>query len=1151
MVAIAGGGGMAHAQDVSTAVIAGRVTSQAGAPLAGVRVSLASPVLLGARQIATDSNGQFRIPLLTPGQYTITYTLNDYITRRVTMQILAGQVSNANATLAPMGTQEVVVEILGNQAQIDKTDTVVQTTLSAEKLAPIMNNARWDTMAFMIPSLFVLGGNQSETMGGVTQYNAMMQGQTVIRGGTMRSTKTYVNGMNTTNLYEGISNVDAFLPLEDLVESTSVMLSPLNSKHGNSDGGIISIVTSRGSNDFKGSLRATLENPAWSARDEFGRPARDGIVSRNSAPNSELTKKYEFTLKGPLWKDKVTFAYGGVLTPTQYQTANRWWNWSNPNPQPGNAVGTYFQDPTTGDIIRRAELRSVTYPNSATSQITTTVSEMRNQFTVYAQITPQHQLEYMYSEQESTVTNPGAGPNQGTYLNNHIDMDPDNVTWRYLTQWNLAYKGIIGNSGVLEVSYGKKANQNAQGYVGDERPAIYNTVMSSYVPIDGNYANGNPSNYNSNGFVDTWGATNASFGGYNWNNSGTDQAMKGGTDTWSVNYQHMLNSSMGSHIIDVGMSHEKAFRVPNASNGFVAGPLMFWTAGQIAEDLGTRPYDVYNPGTGSFSNANASRYKGKFIVYNVTTATLRDIDPIGVARWEGQTAWGTVNPDIPILQSGGSGRVGTLPYMRQRFGRESGEFNGSNQSFYVNDLWSINNHHSVMLGLRFDQFTLGDAVTSDLHSYSKPTFRSEYKWDILGDNSRLLSVSLAQFHTFQNLTLFQPTIDTLRLNSYREVYWTGPGGTGSSKPYLVDYTDIINPANYDKNVPGALRIESIGGATSARIDPDMKAPTSTEFSVGFARNLKRGGSWKITFVRRTWEDLYDIFPGEPVLPTAENGLTSAQLMKVLKNTDVFEKTYTAVEIEWNLPITKRFTFGGNYTYVRFMHNMTNMASGNDDVRDIAGWNDRVNWTEHWDNFWPREVWNPAYNRLPDHTAGLYLIYDLSSAAAKSSIAIRSQYVSGQQTYDSWGRTVGYSPRMQDFGIMDNNPASPPAGFNSAGRNIPYLWRYTDDNWGMTLRYHFEMPLISKLTWFVTADISNPFNHRAKNPWGPAGSPGGLPGIFDVDQYRNGTLLNPIRDPYAESPWNGKWWSNSLQRTSYGNSFWSPRTLATVQSGLRF
>src|SRR5690349_2999577 len=78
---------LAHAQQ--TGSIAGKVTATDGSLLPGVTVEARSDVLPGPRVVVTGANGEYRMPALPPGNYTVKFTLAGMqtITRNATVNL--------------------------------------------------------------------------------------------------------------------------------------------------------------------------------------------------------------------------------------------------------------------------------------------------------------------------------------------------------------------------------------------------------------------------------------------------------------------------------------------------------------------------------------------------------------------------------------------------------------------------------------------------------------------------------------------------------------------------------------------------------------------------------------------------------------------------------------------------------------------------------------------------------------------------------------------------------------------------------------------------------------------------------------------------------------------------------------------------------
>ena len=58
-----------------TGTISGRVIDSGGLPVAGASVTVQSPSLQGSRTTKTSENGDYRLPLLPPGEYMLHWTV--------------------------------------------------------------------------------------------------------------------------------------------------------------------------------------------------------------------------------------------------------------------------------------------------------------------------------------------------------------------------------------------------------------------------------------------------------------------------------------------------------------------------------------------------------------------------------------------------------------------------------------------------------------------------------------------------------------------------------------------------------------------------------------------------------------------------------------------------------------------------------------------------------------------------------------------------------------------------------------------------------------------------------------------------------------------------------------------------------------------
>ena len=116
--------------------ITGLVRDTSGAVLPGVTVEASSPALIEkVRTAVSDSAGQYRIENLTPGRYTVTYTLPGFVTvAREGMDVMSGVTITLNADMRVGGLQETIT-VTGETPVVDvQNSTRVQRVLSDEVL---------------------------------------------------------------------------------------------------------------------------------------------------------------------------------------------------------------------------------------------------------------------------------------------------------------------------------------------------------------------------------------------------------------------------------------------------------------------------------------------------------------------------------------------------------------------------------------------------------------------------------------------------------------------------------------------------------------------------------------------------------------------------------------------------------------------------------------------------------------------------------------------------------------------------------------------------------------------------------------------------------------------------------------------------------
>src|SRR5215468_7201828 len=111
---------MVPASAFAQATLSGVVKDPSGAVLPGVTVDAASPVLIEkTRTAVTDGTGQYRLPELPPGPYTLTFTLTGFSTvRREGIELTGVAVTAINIEMR-VGVLQETITVTGETPIVD------------------------------------------------------------------------------------------------------------------------------------------------------------------------------------------------------------------------------------------------------------------------------------------------------------------------------------------------------------------------------------------------------------------------------------------------------------------------------------------------------------------------------------------------------------------------------------------------------------------------------------------------------------------------------------------------------------------------------------------------------------------------------------------------------------------------------------------------------------------------------------------------------------------------------------------------------------------------------------------------------------------------------------------------------------------------
>jgi hypothetical protein len=1022
-----------QAQETTTTLV-GTVTTKKGRAIPGAVVNLSSPAMLGNRTAVTDAKGNYRVPLLPNGTYHLSISCPTYVSVTATFPIQAGQVLRKDGVLLSMKeveeTMGTTVEVVGvtTPLQVDKTEAVTQSVFSENVLEMIRPTDVYSVMN-IAPGVTENSGESSSVRGGANAgFKILQDGVTIADSGW---------GFHAT--------------IPDMVESAAVIQSPMNARYGNTDGGMLSIVTSRGTNEFSGTIRRTFGRDMWKSDGiQYGDRTHQ-THSVMTAPGDSADGLWYVTIKGPIWKDHITFAYASELHPTEHGSFIDYKSWSVPS-QLTDAQSTYFKDPTTGVVTRAGDTG-----NMDGKYWQTTDKSSWNQLTVFYQVTNDHSFQASFTDYKHTWTDPGEGGTNPGLMNykmmnwggpSDYSSNGDGKTPRRI--YNFSYRGILGNGNLLEVSWGKTNMR----YEWPTSPA------------------GNPSaapiafNLNQNNIQDP----------VTGDMRPINSLLEGWTGNTPMRYTNGIASDSGdAQTIDNLVIHDFLMAEWHGQHAIDLGAEMLDFKWDTQSLLDTSQYGFHTYGRLSTDpNVVGADNAGKYIVYPYN-ATVGDLTGGTDFNWPGLNL--AANTPLNTINDWGINTY-LIPRMYKQWGPDAARITTRTWSGYANDLWTLNDHYSVMAGLRFDKFQAQHALGT-LYDYALVSPRFEFKWDVDGDQKRVLSLSYGKFHQKLPTGNFLP----LGMNKwpYSAVYlWTGaanpdPNGT---KPYLVDQAALTNPSNYTQ-----LWSSQWMGGPNLKLDGKLRGPVSTQYELSLRRAYRNGGYLRMAVVYKSWENLYDWFASDTAMllhtPETAGTDTQAYLSKTLKVDPNAHRNYKSFELEWNFSLATNLRWGGNYAYTRFTANDANdVVNSPDGSSKRTGVEQYFNWSYYLNTYVPLSVRNPEALRQGGSTFYTYFLLELNRAKVKQSVALRASYAQAGATSDNRPTTYNNTfniptPTIKNYDSTANLPSTINVPIEGAQQ-----WMPAGDTYGVSLHYNLELPIAGKLAWFIQADVSGVFNHMS-------------------------------------------------------------------------
>lgn len=277
-----------RAQEMGT--LQGTVRDVEGAPIAAATVEAELQGAALRRGTVTDAEGRYRLTGLPAGRYRVRVRQLGYASADAVIAVARGETAGRDFVLRVRALVVDTVTVTSrNPAAIRRDDTEFSTEVSeaAIELLPLRPDV--GEIVALTP-----GARREQVWGGATAQANQYQ----------------LDGMSANHPGLGGSLLQ---PSLGWIEAVEVRGLGAAAEFGNFQGGVVNVVTKRGTNQFEGAVRTSIEADALSA---------SNLQPYDVAAETDARYDVEAEARGPLLRDRVFYYVAGQLVRREDRVIN-------------------------------------------------------------------------------------------------------------------------------------------------------------------------------------------------------------------------------------------------------------------------------------------------------------------------------------------------------------------------------------------------------------------------------------------------------------------------------------------------------------------------------------------------------------------------------------------------------------------------------------------------------------------------------------------------------------------------------------------------------------------------------------------------------------------------------------------------------------
>jgi hypothetical protein len=308
-ILLAGSVGLAQS---ATGEVNGTVLDPTGAVVAGARVTLTNQGTKISGSAASNANGYFIFINLQPGVYVLTVERDGFKKLATAPFELAVNQTITQPMHLAVGATAETVEVRAEAPLLQLASSELGTVIPQRAVNDLpLNGRNFTQLLTLTPGATPVSTAQGS---GISFQDAAISGipnssfsKPSVQGQPNRSTLYYLDGFINTDLRGPVYGV---LPIIDTIEEFKVQSHNDKVEYGGAMGGVVSVVSKSGTNEFHGSAWEFVRNNAFDARNPFTDVSLVNGVTTPHGPAPFRQNEFGAAGGGPIFKNRTFFYVG-------------------------------------------------------------------------------------------------------------------------------------------------------------------------------------------------------------------------------------------------------------------------------------------------------------------------------------------------------------------------------------------------------------------------------------------------------------------------------------------------------------------------------------------------------------------------------------------------------------------------------------------------------------------------------------------------------------------------------------------------------------------------------------------------------------------------------------------------------------------------